>query len=235
MNGLDRRQKRGQAISDFHLIEEQNLTEIESLNQRGGRMLSMVDLLEAETVSVEMAGYLLFAMRHGASVLTGARPGGAGKTALLGAILDLLPPGEQIVTVGRREVLRSAPPKPACFLVHEIGSGPYYGYLWGDDVPLFIRKAAEGYRIGATIHADDAEEVRNELSVLGVSSEDLNGGHPSSEDLLEDLPFTAGAPGQHQLLRDLLELQKKVHAHPLGRLLERRPAHRSTAPQEGTI
>jgi len=137
-------------------------------------MLSMVDLLEAETLSMRMAGYLLFAMRHGASILTGARPGGAGKTALLGAILNLLPPGERLVTVAGSEVLRSAPQKPACFLVHEIGSGPYYGYIWDDDVPAFFGKAAEGYRIAATIHADDAGEVREELSFLDVSDELLS-------------------------------------------------------------
>ena len=174
MHGRDSTQKQGQSINDPRPLEAQNLSEIEGLNQRGGRMLSMVDLLEAGTLSVNMAGYLLFAIRHGASILTGARPGGAGKTALLGAILNLLPPGEKLVTVARNEVLRSAPQKPACLLAHEIGGGPYYGYIWSDDVPAFFGKAAEGYRIAATIHADDAGEVREELSFLGVSDEALS-------------------------------------------------------------
>lgn len=161
-------------MNDLHYIEGHNLGEIDGLNQRGGRMLSMADLMETGTLSVEMAGYLFFAIRHGASILTGARPGGAGKTALLGAILNLLPPGERIVTVARCEVLRSSPRKPACFLAHEIGAGPYYGYIWGRDVSVFLGKAKEGYRIAGTLHADDADDTRNELRALGVSDEVLS-------------------------------------------------------------
>ena len=155
-------------MPDLDRIEVSNLEEIEGLNQRGGRMLSMLDLLQADTLSPEMAGYLLFAMRHGASILTGARPGGAGKTALLGAILNLRPPSERLVTIGRRDVLRSSPAKPACFLAHEIGAGPYYGYIWGEEVSAFLGRTEEGYRVATTLHADDAEDARGELRALGV-------------------------------------------------------------------
>ena len=156
-------------MSGIQQIEAQNLAEIEGLNQRGGRMLSVVDLMAAGTLSAEMAGYLLFAMKRGASLLACAGPGGAGKTALLGAILNLLPPGERLVTVGRPSVLSSNPAKPACFLVHEIGSGPYYGYLWGKDVPAFLERAGQGYRVAATIHADHPDEIQGDLNRLGVS------------------------------------------------------------------
>ncbi len=43
-------------MSDLAAIEEANLVEIERLNQRGGRTLSFVDLIEAGTVSAELAG-----------------------------------------------------------------------------------------------------------------------------------------------------------------------------------
>lgn len=132
-------------------------------------MLSMLDLIEDDTVTQEMAGYFLFAMRHGASVLTGARPGGAGKTALLGAVLNLLPPSERLVTVSDLRVLSSEPEKPACFLAHEIGSGSYYGYIWGGDITRFFEKAAQGYRAAATIHADDPDDLWGELEPFGVS------------------------------------------------------------------
>ena len=56
-------------------IEEHNHRQIEMLNQRGGRTLSIVDLLLAGTISVEMAAYAMRAMKRGASLLTGARPG----------------------------------------------------------------------------------------------------------------------------------------------------------------
>ncbi len=70
-------------------IERHNHRQIEQLNQRGGRTLSIVDLIQAGTINVEMAAYAMRAMAEGASLLTAARPGGAGKTALMAAILGL--------------------------------------------------------------------------------------------------------------------------------------------------
>ena len=60
-------------------IEIHNDRQIEHLNQRGGRTLSIVDLVRAGTISVEMSAYAMRAIQQGASLLTGARPGGAGR------------------------------------------------------------------------------------------------------------------------------------------------------------
>jgi len=73
-------------------IEEHNDRQIEMLNQRGGRTLSIVDLIAAGTIGPEMAACACRAMHQGASLLTGARPGGAGKTTLMAAVLNFLPP-----------------------------------------------------------------------------------------------------------------------------------------------
>ena len=50
-----------------------------------------MDLLEAGTVDLPLAGYLAAMMRRGSSLMVGARPGGAGKTAVMVALLNLLP------------------------------------------------------------------------------------------------------------------------------------------------
>jgi len=52
-------------------------------------------------------------LAEGASLLTGARPGGAGKSTLMGAILGLMPPDVPIVTVDRSRVLRRGLAQPA--------------------------------------------------------------------------------------------------------------------------
>lgn len=57
--------------------------EIERCNQRGGRMLSIVDLIEAGTMTRELAAYSLAAIGAGASFMVGALPGGAGKTTVI--------------------------------------------------------------------------------------------------------------------------------------------------------
>ena len=89
-------------------FERHNHRQIEMLNQRGGRTLSIVDLIRAGTISVPMAACAMRAVHEGASILTGARPGGAGKTTLMAALLSFLPPGEEIVTVDEPEVLDEA-------------------------------------------------------------------------------------------------------------------------------
>jgi hypothetical protein len=57
-------------------LESSNAEQIDRLNQRGGRTLSIVDLIQAGTISMEMSAHAMRAIAGGASLLTGARPGG---------------------------------------------------------------------------------------------------------------------------------------------------------------
>jgi hypothetical protein len=144
-------------------VERHNQQQIEQLNQRGGRMLSIVDLIQAGTISVEMAAYAMRAMTEGASLLTGARPGGAGKTTLMAAILNPMPPGVPIVTVDGSGVIRdglSRPAgEPACYLAHEIGDGHWYGYIWGRDVADYFSLIGGQRCIASCLHAAILEEL----------------------------------------------------------------------------
>lgn len=144
-------------------VESQNHRQIEQLNQRGGRMLSIVDLIQAGTISLEMAAYAMRAMAEKASLLTAARPGGAGKTTLMAALLGFLPPSVPIVTVDSprviQEGLKRPPAEATCYLVHEIGSGDWYGYLWGRDVADYFSLIDGQHRIASCLHADTMEEL----------------------------------------------------------------------------
>lgn len=154
--------------------ERQNFDQIEQLNQRGGRTLGIVDLIRAGTINAEMAAFACRAMENGASILTGARPGGAGKTTLMAALLGFLPPEVPIATVDRPAVIRQGHLQPTdraeCYLVHEIGSGQWFGYLWGPDVADFLSLIEGRRRIASCLHADTLEELRQILSSppLGV-------------------------------------------------------------------
>lgn len=160
-------------------IEQSNWRQIEVLNQRGGRTLSIADLIAAGTISPEMAGYLGAAIGRGASFLTAARPGGAGKTALLAALLGLLAPGVPIVTVDRPEVVPQARRSgaPACYLAHEIGAGHWYGYLWGPPVAGYLALADGKTSIASCLHADTPEEVYQTITSppIGAPREALLG------------------------------------------------------------
>lgn len=155
-------------------VERHNLQQIERLNQRGGRTLSIVDLIRAGTLTIDMAAWAMRAMSQGASILTGARPGGAGKTTLMAAILNLMPPDVPIATVDRGDVLQRAhacTPEPACYLAHEIGSGDWFGYIWGGDVARFLALVDPPRRVASCLHADTLEELAAVLCArpLGVS------------------------------------------------------------------
>ncbi len=156
-------------------LEQHNLSQIQRLNQRGGRTLSIVDLMNDGTISAEMAGFCWLVVAGGDSFLTGAVPGGVGKTTLMATLLGFLPPGERIVTVAGRDVLAKAEQgafdTPATLLAHEIGSGHWFGYIWGREAADFFRLGNAGFRPVSCIHADDPDQSWDSLSSLGVSEE----------------------------------------------------------------
>jgi len=155
-----------------------NLRQIEMLSQRG-ETLSIVDLINANTLSIEMAAHLFCMMTYRASFLTAAKPGNAGKTTLMACILMFLPPDCRIVTVADASII----PEPsaegsghaACYLCHEIGNGPWYGYLWGPDVGRYFSLTGQDQRVASCMHADTLEEMEGILlsEELGVKKDDF--------------------------------------------------------------
>ena len=162
-------------------LETDNLRQIEALNQRGGRTLSVVDLIDANTLDVEMAAYLLCCVANGASFLTAANPGGAGKSTVLATLLNFMPPGTQIVTTSGSAVIESElhrePREPTCVLAHEIGAGRWFGYIWGQDVADFFRLMDGPRRIASCQHADTLDEMKGVLlsRTLNVSERQFLG------------------------------------------------------------
>jgi hypothetical protein len=153
-----------------------NVRAIRDCNQRGGRMLSIVDLLRAGTVDLPLASYLVAAMRKGASLLVGANPGGAGKTTVMGALLNFLPDDTTIQPIESGAVLaqgrRDTDYGQTCYLAHEIGDGFYYAYVWGEEARAFFSLAAAGHIIASNLHADTLLETKQQLC-------DENGVDPS--------------------------------------------------------
>jgi len=160
---------------------EHNLDEIENLSQRG-KTLSIVDLINANTLGVDMSAHCLYAISNGASFLTAARPGNAGKTTLMSCLLTFLPSDIRILTIDKPSVIAEAHKivkndNKLCTLCHEIGAGHVYGYLWGVHVGQFFDLMNYGCQMASCIHADTLPEmqsilVSNELG-LGVTKSDF--------------------------------------------------------------
>jgi len=147
---------------------ESHVRAINVCNQRGGRMLSLVDLLEDDSVNLEMASYLAAAMRAGASLLVGAQPGGAGKTTVMCALLNFLPDEVAIRAVDNTDVMvngaRETQPGEVCFIAHEISPATYYrAYIWGSDARTFFQLTERDHLIATNLHADTLAQTREQL------------------------------------------------------------------------
>ena len=133
-------------------------------NQRGGRMLSLVDLLKAGTFSISQASWLLYRISQGSSWLVGARPGGAGKTTVMSAILAMIP-ASSIVRLTNPGTSWETSQTNEYVVSYELSPGSYDAYIWGADIRRFARLGVHGCRIVSNLHADTLEEAAEQLIV----------------------------------------------------------------------
>ncbi len=142
-------------------------------------MLSLVDLMAADTIPLDLAAYLAGKVYAGASFLVGASPGGAGKTTVMGALLACVPPGCRLIPADNIEELVTPPAhdmkNPLCYVCHEIGAGFYYAYLWDRGARAFFALPQKGHQIATNLHADTYEECRAQLcDENGVAAPNFN-------------------------------------------------------------
>ncbi len=130
-------------------------------------MLSIVDLIEAGTMDRDLAGYALAAIGGGASFLVGALPGGAGKTTVMGALLNFVPAEVELGPADRlpriRQALQQA--QPRCWICHEIGPGDYYAYLWGEELRAYFELVEAGHMLATNLHADTIDQTHRQICV----------------------------------------------------------------------
>ena len=131
-------------------------------NQRGGRMLSVVDLLNAGTLGIGQAAWLLARVLEGCSWLVGARPGGAGKTTVMSALLAMVHRDARVWLTNRGSGWGSC--APGDYLVSfELSPGFYDAYIWGSDVRRMTELGVAGCRIVSNLHADTLEQARSQI------------------------------------------------------------------------
>lgn len=179
-------------------------------------MLSIVDLIERKTVNIDLASYLLVAIYEGSSFLCGALKGGVGKTALMGALLGLVPSGEKIITIESPRMVECLLQEKRdlsgeCYVVHEIGSGSWFGYLWGPPVLDYMALKGENTRIASNIHADTYDQVMNQVTSFGGEASDLN-----KFDLILFISLTGKRVGddRDRIVNQVLEVSStEVNAH----------------------
>lgn len=150
---------RSQSIPD-------HCAEIDRCNQRGARMLSIVDLIEAGTFTEELATYSLAAIGAGASFMVGAVPGGAGKTTVMGALLNFVPADTTLVPADSLSTVYEGLEETGmrcCYICHEIGAGPYYAYLWDEPLRRYFDLPTVGHMLATNLHADTLAQARDQV------------------------------------------------------------------------
>ena len=129
---------------------------------RGRDRLTLLDLIRNHTLDLKLASLLWHLVEKKASIMVAAAPQFAGKTTLLTAILDFMPPWfAGVNTRGEDEdfsFLTHSEPSSTYILVPEL-SDHTPAYLWGEAVQTLFQAMDQGFSMATTIHADSAEEV----------------------------------------------------------------------------
>lgn len=128
-------------------------------------MLSVFDLLAAKTLDLDLAAYLMARISRGASLIVGSVPGGAGKTTVMCALLNFVPIDVPLIAATPQAVNKASKKSTsrACYICHEIGSGPYFAYLWLDALRAYCELSQDGHMLATNLHADDLEEAREQV------------------------------------------------------------------------
>jgi hypothetical protein len=148
--------------------------ELNRCNQRGGRMLSVFDLLAAKTLDLDLAAYLMARISTGSSFMVGSVPGGAGKTTVMCALLNFVPVDVPLIAATPEAVYKAAGTR-TCYVCHEIGSGYYFAYLWADELRAYCGLFEHGHMLATNLHADNLEQAKNQVcNTNGVPSEHFN-------------------------------------------------------------
>jgi hypothetical protein len=153
---------------------DDHIQEINKCNQRGGRMLSIVDLINANTLDKRMAAYCLATISKGISFLVGSKPGGSGKTTVMGALLNFLPdvdiiPVESKMTIDKGFQSRMR----KCYLAHEIGHGGYYAYISGENTENFL-ELSNNHIIVSNLHADNIDDLLDHEGINNANLKNIN-------------------------------------------------------------
>jgi len=145
---------------------------------------SIVELIRAGTLDAELAAYLWLLVEARVPIVVAAEARGVGKSTLLLALLDFLPPSVSLVELaGEDETFDWLPQaselgwpgvaRPATdgepvraettvLYVAEL-SDHTPAYTWGPAARVAVRAASIGYGLAATIHADSLDEVFDAL------------------------------------------------------------------------
>ncbi len=182
----------------MHNAIAKHCDELDRCNQRGGRMLSVFDLLAAKTLDLDLAAYLMARISTGSSFMVGSVPGGAGKTTVMCALLNFVPVDVPLIAATPEAVYEAAGTR-ACYVCHEIGSGYYFAYLWADQLRTYCGLLDQGHILATNLHADNLEQAKNQV----CNTNSVPGEHFNKFELLIFLRIEDGYLKAHRWIKEV--------------------------------
>ena len=129
---------------------------------------SLLGMVKNNTLDMRLAALLWLLIERRASLIFASTPDLTGRTAMLSALIDFIPPGVRPIYVYGPEfeiaaIGADAPPEDSYLLVPELGQDRE-SYLWGKSVGRLFRALNKGFAVGTTMHADSPEQVVKALN-----------------------------------------------------------------------
>ena len=139
-----------------------DLEYLQKLDNPENRTRSLIDLIEVQTVDLELAAFFASHVWRGASYITGSGPGGIGKTTTMNALLSFVGANLPFVTALPGEVSSIGATK-SCVISNELSDHPPPTYLWGDDLRAFFALGDAGHTLVSNVHADNLDEIHHQI------------------------------------------------------------------------
>jgi hypothetical protein len=143
------------------------------------RPMSAVELIGTPTIDSRLMATLWAVVSRRRSVMLSSEAPQAGKTTMLSALVDFLPPDTTGIFVRgwweEYDWLDEVPTGTGYLLINEM-SDHLPIYVWGRAARGALMLAGKGWGVGATMHADSLPEALDSLrTTLGATDADLAG------------------------------------------------------------
>jgi hypothetical protein len=129
---------------------------------REERARSLLDLIDLDMFSLELAAWFVSTVSKGASFITGSGPGGIGKTTTMRSFLSFVP-GHLRFDMALPDEITKLGTVPSCIISTELSDHPPVTYLWDQDLRDFFSHTINGHVMVGNVHADDLADIQKEI------------------------------------------------------------------------
>lgn len=129
---------------------------------------SLLGMVKNNTLDLRLAALLWLLIDRRTSIVFASEPALTGRTAMLSALIDFIPPHVLPIYVygpdfEPPELPEGVKPEDTYLLVPELGEDRE-SYIWGKSVGRLFRLLEKGYAVGTTMHADSPEQAVKTLN-----------------------------------------------------------------------